>query len=295
MIVDALVKKVNKGGLEVTVNGIRAFLPAGQIDLVHVGDLSSFVGKSLRCQVTEVSLSEKNLIVSRKAVLEEERRERAQATLASLHEGQICDGVVKSIKDFGAFVDIGGVDGLIHIGQLSWTRVKHPSDVLSLGQQIKVVVLSHDPTTHKIGLGLRQLTESPWTRAAEKYRPGMVVPGRVTKLMEFGAFVELEPAIEGLIHISELAHSRVHRVSEVVREGQAVDVKVLEVEVERQRMSLSLKQAIAEAEPELEEEPPPALSEETEPQAAPTPAKPAKPLKGGLGGGGGPLFGSGTS
>lgn len=266
-------------------------MPAGQVDLGHIADLSVFVGQTLRSQITEVSLSEKNLIVSRKAVLEQERAERARETLASLEEGQVREGVVKSIKDYGAFVDIGGVDGLLHIAQMSWHRVAHPSEVVSPGQQVKVVVLGFDKDSGKISLGLRQLIESPWAKAVETYHVGSVVPAKITKLMEFGAFAELEPGIEGLIHISELSQQRVHRIGTVVKVGQQVEVKVLEVDAEKQRISLSLKQAIAQPEPEPVEAPA-AVEEPQEETPEPTaPKKPAQPLKGGLGGGGGPLFG----
>jgi small subunit ribosomal protein S1 len=289
MIVDAVVRKVNKGGLEVTVNGIRGFLPAGQVDIAHIPDLSIFLNKTLRCEITEVSLTSKNLIVSRKVILEREREEKARDTLASLAEGQLKQGVVKKIMDFGAFVDIGGVDGLIHVSQMSWQKVHHPGDLLSPGQEVQVVVLSFDPETKKIGLGLRQLTESPWKKAAEKYRVGATVTGTVSKIMDFGAFVELESGIEGLIHISELSSQRVRRVAEVLKVGQSVDVKVLEFDEQKQRISLSLKAAAAEAEEARLE----AEDAEAERLAAEAPPKPqsSKPLKGGLRGGGGPLFG----
>ncbi|MFO0949167.1 MAG: S1 RNA-binding domain-containing protein [Planctomycetota bacterium] len=198
MIVDAQVKKVNKGGLEVTVNGIRGFMPAGQVDLAHIADQSVFVGQTLRSEVTEVNLSSRNLIVSRKAILERERAEKARATLQELAVGQIKDGVVRKIMDFGAFVDIGGVDGLIHVSQMSWQKVHHPRDVLSEGQSVRVAIVSFDPESKKIGLSLRQLSDSPWVKAAETYRPGTIVTGKVSKLM-ISAFAELEPAIEGLI------------------------------------------------------------------------------------------------
>lgn len=286
MVVDAQVKKVNKGGLEVTVNGIRGFMPAGQVDLAHIVDQSIFVGQTLRCIITEVSLATKNLIVSRKLLMEQERAERAKETLATLREGQVRDGVVRSVKDFGAFVDIGGVDGLLHVSQISWQRINNAADVLRIGQEVKVVVLGRDEETGRISLGLRQLSESPWSKAEAKYRPGAVVPGKVSNLMDFGAFVELEPGVEGLVHISELSPNRVRRVFDVVKVGQPVDVKVLEFDAERKRISLSLKQAMPEPEPE-ELEPTP---ESTVAEAA-KPKKPTGPLKGGLGGSGGPMFG----
>lgn len=283
MLVDARVDKVNKGGLEVRVSGIRGFLPAGQVALEHIADLSIFVGQSLLCEVAEANLSDRNLVVNRRAVLERERAEKARQTLASLEEGQVRDGVVRRITDFGAFVDIGGVDGLVPIREMSWTRVRHPGDLLATGQEIKVVVLRHDRETGKISLGLKQLTESPWQRAAMKFRPGSFVSGNVTKIMDFGAFVELEPGVEGLIHISELSRQRVRRVEDIVKPGQGVEVKVLDFDSERQRIGLSLKQATPEPEPI-----------EDEPEASDAPSAPKTPperLRGGLGNRSGPLFG----
>lgn len=287
-IVDAHVRKVNKGGLEVTAGGIRGFMPAGQADIDHIPDLSVLVGQVLRCEVTEANLASRNLVVSRRIVLEREREEKAKATLASLQEGQVLDGVVRRLTDFGAFVDIGGVDGLIHISQMSWQRVRHPGDVLAVGQPVKVVVLKFEPETKKISLGLRQLTESPWVRAPLNYAAGSLHQGTVTKLMEFGAFVELEPGVEGLVHISELSRKRVTRVADVVRSGQEVTVKVLDVDGEKQRISLSMKQA--EPEPTMEGAPSAADAPAPEPEPVAKKKKPSAPLKGGLGGAGGPLF-----
>lgn len=290
MVVDAQIKKVNKGGLEVTVNGLRGFMPAGQVDLEHIADLSIFIGQTFRSMVQEVNLSARNLIVSRRAILEKERAERATTTLATLAEGKIYSGVVRRIMDFGAFVDIGGVDGLLHVKDMSWEKIRHPSEVVTTGQEVRVSVLSFDPDTKKIGLGLKQLMESPWSQAAIKYPIGTLTNGRVTKLMQFGAFVQLEPAIEGMIHISELAHKRVTRVGDVVKEGQEVYVKVLECDAVRQRIALSLKQAIPVEEPEEV-----SSKAEAQPQGVPEkpkpPKKPGAPLKGGLGGNSGPLFG----
>lgn len=289
MIVDAQVKAVNKGGLEITVNGLRGFLPAGQADINRIADLSTLVGKVLRCEVTEANVQAKNLVVSRKRVQEREREELAAKTRESIAVGKIFDGTVRKLMEFGAFVDIGGVDGLIHISQISWQKVRHPSEILKEGDSVKVQVVNYDPQTGKLGLSLRQLSENPWNSIAARFSGGSIVPGKVTRTAEFGAFVELAPGIEGLIHISELSGRRVSRVTEIVREGDSVEVKVLEVDPERQRISLSLKQAAAPPEEPVEEEP--AVEEATaEPEK---PKKPSKPLnlKGGLGGSSGPLFG----
>jgi len=292
MIVDAQVKKVNKGGLEVTVNGIRAFMPAGQASADYMQDLGLLVGQTLRSEVTKVDVEGRDLVVSRKAVQMREREEKAQQTLATLQEGQVREGVVKRLQDFGAFIDIGGVDGLLPVSQMAWSRVKHPGDILQVGQEVKVQVVTFDRETRKISLGLKQLLASPWSDAAAKYPAGKVVPGVVTRVTDFGAFVELEPGIEGLVHISELSPNRVRRAADVVKPGEHVEVKVLNFDSDQKRIGLSIKQAVTPPpEPEPEPAAAPAASAESETPAAP--AKPKKPtnLKGGLGGPSGPLFG----
>lgn len=287
MIVDAQVKGVNKGGLEVTVSGLRGFMPAGQVDIGRIEDLSTLVGKTLRCEVTEANAASRNLVVSRKKVQEREREELAKALRESLDVGQTHEGVVRKLMDFGAFVDIGGMDGLIHVSQLSWRKVRHPSEVLREGEKVKVQILSFDRETGKLGLGLRQLHENPWIQVAAKYPPGLIVPGKVTRTAEFGAFVELEPGIEGLIHISEMSGRRIARVTEVVHEGDSVEVKVMEVDAERQRISLSLKGAAQAAQAASEEA---ADATATMAPEGPRPKKEFKNLKGGIGSGSGPLF-----
>ncbi|HVS36465.1 MAG TPA: S1 RNA-binding domain-containing protein [Gemmataceae bacterium] len=279
MIVEARVTEVNKGGLAVDVNGIRGFMPISQIDLYRVEDAAQFVNQRLRCLVTEVDPAERNLVVSRRALLEKEREENRDKLWHELQEGQIREGIVRSVKDFGAFVDLGGVDGLIHVSDLSWVRVQDVGSVVQLGQKVKVVVLKLDREHRKVGLGLKQLTASPWDDITARYHIGQVVTGKATRLMDFGAFVELEPAVEGLIHISELAPQRVRRVIDVVRPGQEVQVMVLSVDPEQRRISLSLKQALPQepAEPET-----PAATEEPEVEAAP-PRPRSSPLRGGIG------------
>ncbi len=288
MIVDAHVKGVNKGGLEVTVNGLRGFMPAGQADIGRIEDLTQLVGAVLRSEVTEANVSERNLVVSRKRVQQREREELAQKTREQISVGKIFEGKVRKLMEFGAFVDIGGVDGLVHVSQISWQKVRHPSEILREGDNVKVQVVSYEPATGKLGLSLRQLTENPWTKLAEKYAVGAIVSGRVVRATEFGAFVELEPGVEGLIHISELSGRRIRRVTEVVKEGDSVDVKILEVDPDRQRIALSLKGAApAEETAEAVEEKPaaPLVPDNKRP-------KPVKTgLKGGLGGASGPLFG----
>jgi predicted RNA-binding protein with RPS1 domain len=278
MLVDAQVTGHNTGGLECEVNHIRGFIPVSQIALHRVEDLAQFVGQRFTCVITEANPDRRNLVLSRRAVLEREREEVRQQLLESLRPGQVRDGVVRKLMDFGAFIDLGGVDGLLHISQLAWGRVKHPSDVLQEGQAIRVRVDRVDPETGKISLAYRDLMDSPWTLAANKYLPNTVVHGTVTKLMDFGAFVEVEPGIEGLVHISELSHKRVFRCSDVVKEGQEVEVMVLSVDPDAQRMSLSMKELTAPPEPEKKEDQPG--------EPAPTKKKhqkPTGPLLGGIG------------
>jgi small subunit ribosomal protein S1 len=280
MIVEARVTGHNKGGLECEVGGLRGFMPAGQVARFRVEDFSQFVGERLRCVVTEANPDRRNLVLSHRAVLEREQAEARETLLAELETGQTREGVVRSLQDFGAFVDLGGVDGLIHISQLSWERVKHASEVLEVGQRVKVRVQKIDPATGRIGLAFRDLMESPWERASTKYAPRSTAQGVVSRIMDFGAFVRLEPGVEGLVHISEISHKRVFRVADVLQEGQDVEVLVLSVDPEQQRMSLSLK--ALEAKPESAKKEEPEMAEALE--AAPLVRRdPLKPLKGGLG------------
>jgi small subunit ribosomal protein S1 len=279
MIVEARVTEVNKGGLAVDVNGIRGFMPISQIDLYRVEDAAQFLNQRLRCMVMEVDPSERNLVVSRRALLEKEREENREKLWNELNEGQVREGIVRSIKEFGAFVDLGGVDGLVHVSDLSWQRVQDVGTVVQPGQKVKVVVLKLDRERRKVGLGLKQLTASPWDTIAERYHPGQVVTGKVSRLTDFGAFVELEPAVEGLIHISELAPQRVRRVIDIVRAGQEVQAAVLNVDPAQRRISLSLKQALPK-----EEEPEQALAAAEEPEEGEAPPRPrTTPLRGGIG------------
>ena len=281
--VEARVTETNKGGLSVDVNGIRGFLPISQIDLYRVEDAEQFVNQRLLCLVTEVDKEERNLVLSRRALLEKEREENRDRLWKELAVGQVREGIVRSVREFGAFVDLGGLDGLVHISELSWQRVQDAGTLVQPGQKVKVVVLKIDGETRKIGLGMKQLMASPWDNAADKYASGRTVSGKVTRLMDFGAFVELEPGVEGLIHLSELAPQRVRRVADVVQPGQEVEVKVLNVDPAQKRISLSLKALVAKEEP-------PAVEAEPEAEEIPeTPAKPARPrttpLRGGIGSG----------
>jgi ribosomal protein S1 len=277
-IVEARVTGTNKGGLSVDVNGIRGFLPISQIDVYRVENVDQYVNQKLLCQVTEADRQDRNLVVSRRNLLEKEREEMREKLWGQLAEGQTHQGVVRSIKEFGAFVDLGGVDGLLHVSEMSWQRVKDPSTLVQLGQSVQVVILKIDQERKKLSLGMKQLTASPWDDAATKYPFGAIIDGKVTRLMDFGAFVELEPAIEGLIHISELAPQRVHRVRDIVQAGQEVKVMVLNVDPGQRRISLSLKAALPK-EPEAPED------ETAEEELPVRPARPrTTPLRGGIGG-----------
>jgi small subunit ribosomal protein S1 len=282
MLVDARVTGHNTGGLECEVNHLRAFIPISQVSLYRVEDLAEFVDQKFTCLVTEANPERRNLVLSRRAVLEREREEARQKLLDSLQPGQIHEGVVRKLLDFGAFVELGnGVDGLLHISQLAWGRVEHPREVLSEGQTIKVKIEKIDRATNKISLAYRDMLENPWTNAANKYPVNSMVRGKVTNLMEFGAFVELEPGVEGLVHISELSHKRVWRTSDVVSKDQEIEVLVLSVDSEAQRISLSIKALAPEPEPAKKEEQP-----DDEPPPAKKPPKrkePEQPLQGGLG------------
>jgi small subunit ribosomal protein S1 len=280
MIVEARITGHNKGGLECEVAQLRGFIPASQISLYRVEDLSQFEGQKFACVVTEANAERRKLVLSRRAVLEREQAEAKEKLLASLEVGQTREGTVRSLQNFGAFVDLGGVDGLIHISQLSWDRIKHASEVLELGQKVKVKIQKIDPETGKIGLAFRDLSENPWSTAARDYPAKTVVKGRVTRLTDFGAFVRLGPGVEGLVHVSELSHKRVFRVSDAVSEGEEVSVMVLSVDPEAQRIGLSMK--ALEAKPETEKE---KTAESTEPEPPPpAPKKRQQPLRGGIGG-----------
>ena len=280
LIVEAKVTKTNKGGVEVEVDGIRGFLPIGQIDINRVEDAAIYINQKFKVVVTEANQRDKNLVVSRRDLLEQERAEKREQTWKTLEEGQVHKGVVRSIKDFGAFVEIGGVDGLIHVGDMAWGRVTNVGSVLKIGDEVEVKVLKIDRVTQKVGLGLKQLMPSPWDRVEENYARGMTLTGKVTRLMDFGAFVELEPGIEGLVHISELSPSRVRRASDIVKPDQEVEVRILKIEADAKKISLSLKPL-----PMLSASPDQSDDDEDEDDDTPRPPRPEPkvPLKGGLG------------
>src|SRR3954452_20343523 len=237
--------EVVKGGLILDL-GVRGFLPASLVDIRRVQDLDEFMGKELRCKVIELNRSRNNVVLSRRAVLEDERKEMRQAILDRLQPGDVVEGQISTIVDFGAFVGLDGMDGLIHISELSWSHVNHPSEVLEIGQTVTVKVLDIDRDRQRISLGLKQTQSDPWQQVLDSYQESDVVHGRVTKVVTFGAFVEILPGVEGLVHISELAQHHVENPREVVAQGQDVKVLILEVDAERRRLSLSMKRVDGE-------------------------------------------------
>jgi small subunit ribosomal protein S1 len=239
--VEGNVIEVVKGGLILDL-GVRGFLPASLVDIRRVHNLDEFMGQTLECKVIELNRSRNNVVLSRRAVLEEERKEVREQILGRLEPGQVVEGKISNIVDFGAFVDLDGIDGLIHISELSWSHVNHPSEVVAIGNTVRIKVLDIDRDRQRISLGLKQTQEDPWQRVISAHRPGDVLEGTVTKVVAFGAFVEILPGVEGLVHISELADHHVESPSEVVEPGATLNVKILEIDEERRRLSLSIKQ-----------------------------------------------------
>ena len=258
--VEAFVEKANKGGLEVKFSGIDAFMPISQISLYRVEDASEFVGTKLRCQVVEVDRRDRRVIVSARAVLELEAQEKREKLLAELAEGDIREGVVSNVMPFGAFVDLGGVDGLVHVSQMSHVRIKDPAEIVKPGQKVQVQVLKIDRDADKISLGMKHLQPDPWDGAAGLFAPQSEHTGRVTRIAEFGAFVELSPGLDGLVHVSELSDRHIRAAGDVVEVGQVVRVRVLNVDEEARRISLSMKGFLQEEESPDEDEQAPAAA-----------------------------------
>ena len=231
-----------KGGLAVDI-GVRAFLPGSQIDVRPVRNLDSLKGQELRMRVIKVNKKRGNIVLSRKALLEEENAEKKKETLATLAEGKVMAGVVKNLTDYGAFIDLGGIDGLLHVTDMSWGRAQHPSELFKVNDECDVIVLKFDPTTERVSLGYKQLHADPWISAAERYQVGQRLSGKVVSLTDYGAFVELEPGVEGLIHVSEMSWSkRVKHPSKLLNVGDTVESMVLGVDPTARRISLGLKQ-----------------------------------------------------
>ncbi|MEE8716146.1 MAG: 30S ribosomal protein S1 [Coriobacteriales bacterium] len=240
--VEGEVIEVVKGGLILDI-GLRGFLPASLVDLRRVKDLNAYLGTHIEARVIEMDRNRNNVVLSRRVVLEDARKEERAEILSKLKPGMRLKGTVSSIVDFGAFVDLGGIDGLVHISELSWNHVNHPSEVVKVGQEVEVEVLDVDMNRERISLGLKQTTEDPWRSLVKKYPVGAIVEGKVTKLVPFGAFVELGDGIEGLVHISEMAKQHVDQPSQVTHVGEMVHVKVMEIDLDRRRVSLSMKAA----------------------------------------------------
>ena len=232
--------EVVKGGLIVDL-GVRGFLPASLVDIRRVPNLDEYLGQNIETKVIELNRSRNNVVLSRRAVLEEERKEQRQAILERLQPGLVIEGQISNIVDFGAFVDLDGIDGLIHISELSWSHVNHPSEILSIGDTVQVKVLDIDRDRQRISLGLKQTQEDPWQRVVDTYNVGDELEGKVTKVVAFGAFVEILEGVEGLVHISELAQHHVENPREIIQPGDDVKVKILEIDSERRRLSLSIK------------------------------------------------------
>jgi len=249
--VEGTVIEVVKGGLIIDL-GVRGFLPASLVDIRRVQNLDEFLSQKIECKVIELNRSRNNVVLSRRAVLEEERKEARQQILDRLQRGEVVTGTISNIVDFGAFVDLDGIDGLIHISELSWGHVNHPSEVLSIGEEVTVKVLDIDRDRQRISLGLKQTQEDPWERVVRTYNVGDVLEGKVTKVVSFGAFVEIMEGVEGLVHISELAQHHVENPREVVEPEDHVKVKILEIDEERRRLSLSLKRVEGQVLPRRE-------------------------------------------
>jgi small subunit ribosomal protein S1 len=233
-----------KGGLSVGIRGgVKAFLPGSQVDLRPVRNLDAFIGKTYKFKVIKFNKKRGNIVLSRRVLLEKERAELKGQTLERLKEGQIVEGIVKNLTEYGAFIDLGGIDGLLHITDMSWGRVNHPSELFQVGDHVRVKVLKFNADTERVSLGLKQITDDPWSKAAEKYVPGTVVRGKVVSLKDYGAFIELEEGIEGLVHISEMSWTRrVKHPSKMVAVGDTVEAVVLDVDAANNRISLGMKQ-----------------------------------------------------
>jgi len=241
-IVTGTVIEVVKGGLIVDI-GLRGFLPASLVEMRRVRDLQPYVGRELEAKIIELDKNRNNVVLSRRAWLEQTQSEVRQSFLTQLQKGQVRPGVVSSIVNFGAFVDLGGVDGLVHVSELSWKHIDHPSEVVEVGQEVTVEVLDVDMERERVSLSLKATLEDPWQQFARTHQMGQIVPGKVTKLVPFGAFVRVEEGIEGLVHISELAERHVEIPEQVVQVGDDVMVKIIDIDLDRRRISLSLKQA----------------------------------------------------
>lgn len=242
-VFEVTVADVVKGGLVADV-GVRAFIPASLVERHFVEDFTEYKGKTLRVKVAELDREKNKVILSQKAVLDEEASHAKQESLGKIQVGQEIEGTVQRLTSFGAFVDIGGIDGLVHISELAWHRVESPSEVVNEGDQVKVKVLKVDPQSERISLSIKETEQSPWEKAASDIKVGDVVKGIVRRLVSFGAFVEIVPGVEGLVHISQIAHQHIGTPGEILKEGQEVEAKVLDLNLNEQRISLSIKELV---------------------------------------------------
>ena len=244
--VEGVVTEENKGGVVASVKGVRVFVPASQTGLPRETPMSQLLKQHVRLRITEVNRARRRVVGSIRAVEAEERAAKAAEVWANIEEGKRYNGTVKSLTSYGAFVDIGGVDGMVHISELSWSRIKHPSEVVSVGDAVEVYVISFDPEKKKISLGMKDHSQDPWAVFTGKYQPGDVANVRVVKLMTFGAFAEIVPGVDGLIHISQIADHRIEKPGDVLSEGQMVDVKITEIDYDNKKVSLSIRALLEE-------------------------------------------------
>lgn len=245
-VVDARVSQIVKGGVIAEVKGVNVFIPASQIDSRYVEDLSTFAGKNIRIVITAFEPERRRIVGSRRIVLTEEAKIKKKELLETIQPGDIRPGVASRITDFGVFVDLGGIDGLIHVSELSWTRVKHPSDVLKEGDKVEVYVLSVDKEKERISLSLKKTIPEPWENIGDRIHVGDIIEGKVVRIAPFGAFVQVEPGVDGLVHISQISHNRINKVEDVLNVGDDVKAKVMELDAENKKISLSIKEAADE-------------------------------------------------
>ena len=246
-VLEGVITEQNKGGLVANVKGIRVFIPASQSGKPRGADLSDMVKTKVQLRITEVNRSRRRVVGSIRAVAAEARAAAAAEVWNNIEEGKHYTGTVKSLTSYGAFVDIGGVDGMVHISELSWSRIKHPSEVVKVGDTVDVYVISFDPEKKKISLGMKDRTQEPWAVFTAKYSVGDVAPVRIVKLMTFGAFAEIVPGVDGLIHISQLADHRVEKPADVVSEGDIVDAKIIAIDNDNKKVSLSIRAVLEDA------------------------------------------------
>ena len=258
-LIDGTITTRVKGGLSVTIRGgVKAFLPGSQVDLRPVRNLDAFLGQNFQFKVIKFNKRRGNIVLSRRVLLEKERAALKESTLERLQEDQVVEGIVKNLTEYGAFIDLGGIDGLLHITDMSWGRVNHPYELFQVGDHVRVKVLKFNPETERVSLGLKQITEDPWSVAPETYVPGTVVRGKVVSLKDYGAFIELQEGIEGLVHVSEMSWTRrVKHPSKMVAVGDVVEAVVLDVDVTANRISLGMKQLEANPYEQLHEKYPP--------------------------------------